>query len=53
MSQIPARRGERAVAKLGLDPFLARSKGHAEALNIKDGKIVLPALLEAFPDLAE
>jgi alanine dehydrogenase len=41
----------RQLAKLGLDKFLAQSKGHQTALNIKEGKIILPAVAEAFPDL--
>ena len=41
----------RQLAKLGLDSFLALSEGHRESLNMRDGKLVHPALLEAFPDL--
>jgi alanine dehydrogenase len=41
----------RQLAKLGLDSFLALSEGHRESLNMRDGKLVHPALLGAFPDL--
>jgi alanine dehydrogenase len=43
----------RQLAKLGLDSFLALSKGHRDSLNMRDGKLVHPALLEAFPDLGK
>ena len=39
------------LADLGLDAFLAKSKGRAAALNARDGKITCRAVAEAFPDL--
>jgi alanine dehydrogenase len=41
----------RQLAHSGLDSFLAQSRGHATALNMRGGKIVLAAVAEAFPDL--
>ncbi len=41
----------RDLAKLGLDAFLAKSDGHRTALNMRDGKITLKGVAEAFPDL--
>jgi alanine dehydrogenase len=43
----------RQLAHSGLDSFLAKSKGHADALNMRGGKIVLAAVAEAFPDLTK
>jgi alanine dehydrogenase len=42
----------RQLANAGLTNFLKKSKGHESALNMKEGKIVLEAVVEAFPDLA-
>ncbi|MCY3021955.1 MAG: hypothetical protein NTW87_23330, partial [Planctomycetota bacterium] len=39
------------LARLGLDRFVARSPGHAAAMNVRDGKLANPAVIEAFPDL--
>jgi alanine dehydrogenase len=41
----------RELADLGLDGFLAKSKGRAAALNMRDGKIMCGAVAEVFPDL--
>jgi alanine dehydrogenase len=41
----------RELASLGVDAFTAVDKGHAEALNIKDHKIVNDAVSGVFPDL--
>jgi len=41
----------RQLARLGVDRFIAQSPGHAESLNLRDGRIVNPAVAEAFPDL--
>jgi len=42
----------RELADLGLDAFLAKSAGCAAALNMRDGRILCPAVAAAFPDLA-
>ncbi|MGA1864044.1 MAG: alanine dehydrogenase, partial [bacterium] len=39
------------LARLGLDSFIARSKGRAAALNMRDGKILCSEVAKAFPDL--
>lgn len=41
----------RELVRLGLDSFIALSEGRAAALNMRDGKILCPAVAEAFPDL--
>jgi len=41
----------RELANLGIDGFVALDKGHAAALNMRDGKITSPPVAEAFPDL--
>ena len=41
----------RELAALGLDTFIARSPGRADALNMRDGKILCSAVSEAFPDI--
>jgi len=41
----------RQLARGGVDAFVARSPGHAAALNLRAGKITSPAVADAFPDL--
>jgi len=41
----------RELANLGLDGFVQKSPGRANALNMRDGKITCAAVAEAFPDL--
>jgi alanine dehydrogenase len=41
----------RQLSGLGIEGFLAQSPGHAASLNLRDGRIVNPAVAEAFPDL--
>jgi alanine dehydrogenase len=41
----------RELANLGLDSFIRQDKGRAASLNMRGGKILCPALAEAFPDL--
>ncbi|MCK4601257.1 MAG: alanine dehydrogenase [Phycisphaerae bacterium] len=41
----------RKLAKLGVDKFAALDAGHAAAVNMQDGKLVNPAVAEAFADL--
>ena len=42
----------RELAQTGLDVFVKRTAGHAAALNMRDGKLLHPAVANAFPDLA-
>lgn len=42
----------RKLAELGADGFAKIDAGHAEAVNVKDGKITNTAVAEVFPDLA-
>ena len=41
----------REIANLGLDEFIAMSEGRKSALNLRDGRILHPGVLETFPDL--
>jgi len=41
----------RQMAGLGLDAFLARSPGHAAALNMRDGRLTCANVAKEFPDL--
>ncbi len=41
----------RQLASLGVDGFIAQSPGHAEALNMRGGKITNDAVAETFGDL--
>jgi len=41
----------RELANLGLDGFVQKSPGRANALNMRDGKITCDAVKEAFPEL--
>jgi alanine dehydrogenase len=41
----------RELAALGLDAFLQKSDGHRKSLNMRDGRITLREVGEAFPDL--
>ncbi|MBI1367177.1 MAG: alanine dehydrogenase [Planctomycetes bacterium] len=41
----------RDLAKLGVDKFVAKSEGHAAALNMHCGKLANPAVAQVFPDL--
>ena len=41
----------RELASLGADAFAARDRGHALALNMRDGRLTNPAVAAAFPDL--
>ena len=41
----------RQLARLGVDAFAAQSPGHASAVNMRSGKLVNPAVIEAFPDM--
>jgi alanine dehydrogenase len=41
----------RQLASLGVDGFVAKSKGHASALNMRDGKLANKAVAETFPSL--
>ena len=41
----------RELANLGLDGFIQKSSGRANALNMRDGKITCDAVKEAFPEL--
>lgn len=40
------------LADLGLDSFIAKSKGRAAALNMRDGKIMCTAVARVFPDMS-
>jgi alanine dehydrogenase len=42
----------RELAGMGLKNFVKKDEGRAAALNMKEGKIIHPAVMEAFPDLA-
>jgi len=39
------------LARLGLDSFIGKSRGLAAALNMQGGRILCPAVADAFPDL--
>ncbi len=41
----------RELANLGLDGFVQKSPGRANALNMRDGKITCDAVKDAFPEL--
>ncbi len=41
----------RELAGLGLDDFTAKSPGRAAGLNMRGGRILCPAVADAFPDL--
>ncbi|MGD0090074.1 MAG: alanine dehydrogenase [Planctomycetota bacterium] len=41
----------RELARLGLDAFCKVDAGHAAGLNMRDGRLVNPAVEKAFPDL--
>ncbi|MFC1535296.1 alanine dehydrogenase [Thermodesulfobacteriota bacterium] len=41
----------RELAGMGLDTFVKRSAGRAVALNMRNGKLLCPAVAEAFPDM--
>ncbi|MCE5280022.1 MAG: alanine dehydrogenase [Planctomycetaceae bacterium] len=41
----------RQLARLGLDQFANQSPGHAAAVNMREGKLVNPAVAAVFPDL--
>jgi alanine dehydrogenase len=41
----------RELARLGAEKFARVDRGHAAALNMRDGKLCNPAVAEAFPDL--
>lgn len=41
----------RQLANLGVDRFIAQSTGHAEALNMRAGRITHPAIADLFSDL--
>ncbi|NOQ46179.1 MAG: alanine dehydrogenase [Desulfobulbaceae bacterium] len=41
----------RQLAGSGLDAFIQTSKGWADSLNMRQGKILCPAVVDAFPDL--
>jgi alanine dehydrogenase len=41
----------RELARLGVDGFIATDKGHAEAMNMRGGKITSRAVAETFTDL--
>lgn len=41
----------RALARLGVDGFLAQSKGHREALNLRGGQLENDDVASAFPEL--
>lgn len=41
----------RQLARLGVEKFVERSPGHASALNVRQGRIVNPAVAEVFADL--
>ena len=41
----------RELAGLGLDAFVAGSEGRAAALNMRDGRLLHPAVAKAFPDM--
>ncbi len=41
----------RELARLGLDGFAEGDAGHAAAVNLRDGRIMNPAVAGAFPDL--
>jgi len=40
----------RELARLGLDEFAAINAGHAAAVNLRDGRLVNPAVIESHPD---
>jgi alanine dehydrogenase len=42
----------RELARMGLKSFIRQDEGRAAALNMKDGNLLHPAVIEAFPDLA-
>jgi alanine dehydrogenase len=41
----------RELAQSGLDAFVKKSPGRAAALNMRDGKLLCPAVAKSFPDL--
>ena len=41
----------RELAQSGLDAFIKKSPGQAAALNMRDGKLLCPAVAKSFPDL--
>lgn len=41
----------RELAGFGLDSFIKMSEGRASSLNMRDGRILCSAVIEAFPDL--
>ena len=41
----------RQLARLGVETFAAQSPGHGAAVNLRDGKLVHPAVIGAFDDL--
>jgi alanine dehydrogenase len=41
----------RQLARHGVDGFIQLSPGHAQALNLRDGRITHPAVAQVFPDL--
>ncbi len=41
----------RELARLGVDAFAAVDPGHAAAINLRNGKLINPAVAKAFPDL--
>jgi len=41
----------REIASLGIDKFITLNTGRAAALNMRNGKIINPAVAAAFPDL--
>ena len=41
----------RQLARLGVEAFAAQSPGHGAAVNLCDGKLAHPAVIEAFDDL--
>ncbi len=41
----------RQLAGLGLDAFVNTSRGNAESLNMREGKILCSAVINVFPDL--
>jgi alanine dehydrogenase len=42
----------RELAGMGLKNFVKKDEGRAAGLNMKEGRILHPAVIEAFPDLA-
>lgn len=41
----------REIANLGVDAFIEKSEGRAEALNMRDGRILHEGVAAAFPDI--